>query len=61
MHRPVPVAGILVKRDRVPPRAVKASIGKPRKLRKHIEQTFPDDVPTEKLLKKHGEDHIQDW
>lgn len=57
----VPVASILVKRDRVPPWAVETSVGKSRNFRQHVEQAFPDDVPTQKLLEKHGEQHIRHW
>lgn len=58
MHRPIPIARILVKRRTIPPRAIKAAIRKARNLREDIQQALPDDVPREQLLEQHGKQHV---
>ena len=58
VDRSVPVASVLIEGYRVPPRAVETAVGKTRDFCQYVEETFPYDVPAEKLFEEKGEEHI---
>ena len=58
VDRPVPVASVLIEGYGVPPCAVEAAVGKSCDFCQYVEETFPYDVPAEKLFEEKGEEHI---
>lgn len=58
MYRPIPVPRVLIKRHRVPPIAVESAVCEARDLGEYVEQTLPDHIPRQELLKEHREEHV---
>jgi hypothetical protein len=52
MNWPIPVAGILIPGNAVPPIAVETAVSEAGKLGQNIQTTLPDHVPGEELFEE---------
>jgi len=54
----IPVSGILIPRNAIPPIAIKATIRKSRELGEDIETAFPDNIPCQELFEEERKKHV---
>ena len=60
MNWPVPVAGILVPGNAVPPIAIETAVSEASELGQHIQAALPNHVPGEKLFEEEGKQDLRD-